>query len=213
MGTQLFSISEAMRFGWRTAKERFWFFAQVIIVLALISYGPGVIMRSFDRIELPTLVTMFFFLAGIVLWVIQLLISIGLMQIVLSFVDNRKTDISELFTGARFLVNYFLSSLLYALVVAVGFVLLVAPGVILMVRLQFYQYLVVDKNFGPVRALKQSWEMTKGAFWTLVLFWLSIVGINVLGIVALGIGLLWSVPTSVLAAGWVYRRLAQRSHA
>ncbi|MBI2050210.1 MAG: DUF975 family protein [Parcubacteria group bacterium] len=213
MGAQFFSISEAMRFGWRTAKERFWFFAQAIIVIALITYGPGVIMRSFDRIELPTLVTLFFFLAGIVFWVVQLLISIGLIQITLSHVDSRKTDIAELFTGARFLMDYVLGSFLFALIVGVGLVLLVVPGLIFLARFQFYQYVIVDKGAGSVQALKESWRITAGAFWQLVLFWLAVLGANILGFAALGIGLFWSIPATMLATGWVYRRLSHRSHA
>ncbi|MEK7188893.1 MAG: DUF975 family protein [Patescibacteria group bacterium] len=213
MGTPTFSISEALHFGWRTTRAHFWFFAQVIIIITLVSYGPGLIMQSFDRIELPTVVTLFFFLAGIVLWVIQLLISIGLTRIVLGFVDSRKTDIAELFSGARFLVNYVLATFAYALAVAAGFVLLVVPGVILMVRLQLFSYVIIDKDQGPIESLKESWKMTRGAFWHLALLWLAMLGINILGVIALGIGLLWSIPTTMLAAGWVYRRLSQRMHA
>jgi len=213
MGTKSFSINEAVNFGWRTVKKRFWFFVQIFIIVALIAYGPGVIMQSFDKVELPTLVAMFFFLAGIIFWVVQLLISIGLIQVVLAHVDSRKSDVSDLFTGTKFLVNYFLSSLAFGLVTGVGILLLVIPGLILIVRLQFYPYLIVDKGVGPIEALKGSWNMTAGSFWNLVLLALAAVGINMLGAVALGIGLLWSIPTTVLAVGWVYRRLSQHAHA
>ncbi len=213
MGAQFFSTSEAIRFGWRAAKARFWFFLRLIAVVLVVTYGPALIAQSFDRTELPTLAVLLFFLAGIVFWALQLLVSIGLLQIVLACVDSRKVGIEDLFGGARFLVNYFLGSLAYGLAVAAGFVFLVIPGIILMVRLQFYQYLIVDARMGPIEALKASWDITRGSFWNLALFWLAALGVNILGVLALGIGLLWSAPTAVLASGAVYRRLSQRPHA
>ncbi|MBI1961698.1 MAG: DUF975 family protein [Parcubacteria group bacterium] len=213
MGAQFFSISEAMRFGWRTAKKHFWFFLRLIAVVLVVTYGPALIAQSFDRTELPTLAVLLFFLAGILFWVLQLLVSVGLIQIVLTHVSGGRGHINDLFSGGRHVVNYFLGSLAYGLAVAAGFVLLVIPGIILMVRLQFYQYLIVDARMGPIEALKASWDITRGSFWNLALFWLAVIGVNILGLAALGIGLLWSAPTAVLASGVVYRRLSQRPHA
>lgn len=213
MSTQAFSISEALRFGWRTTKKHFWFFVQVLLIMGLITYGPGIIMGSFDDVALPTLATMFFFIAGVVLWVIQALISIGLIRIVLANVDNHKASLEDLFTGSRFLLNSILGSVAYALLIVVGFIFLIVPGIICMVRFQFYQYLIIDKDMNPIAALKESWRITRGSFWQLILFALAVVAVNFVGVFALGIGLLWSIPTTLLAIGWVYRRLSQKAHA
>ncbi|MDZ4221851.1 MAG: hypothetical protein U1C18_03155, partial [Patescibacteria group bacterium] len=195
MSTQAFSISEALRFGWRTTRAHFWFFVQVLLIMALITYGPALIMDSFDDVALPTLATLFFFFAGVVLWVIQLLLSIGLIQIVLTHVDNRKANLEDLFTGGRFLVNYFLGSVLYGLAVMGGLILLIVPGIIVAVRAQFYQYLIIDKNMGPLEALQKSWHITRGSFWNLAVLWLAVGMANIIGILALGVGLFWSIPT------------------
>ena len=40
-----------------------------------------------------------------------------------------------------------------------------------------------------------------------MLFWLALVGINILGMIALGVGLIATVPVSWLANAYVYRRL------
>lgn len=213
MTTQLFSISEALRFGWHTTKKHFWFFVQVLLIMGLITYGPGIIMRSFDDMALPTLVTIFFFIAGVALWVVQLLLSIGLIRIVLANVDNHKASLEDLFTGVPYLGNYVLGSLAYGLIVLLGLVMFVIPGIIFAVRFQFYQYLIVDKDMNPIAALKESWRITRGSFWQLILFALAVVAVNFVGVFALGIGLLWSIPTTLLAMGWVYRRLSQKAHA
>ncbi|OJI06355.1 hypothetical protein BK004_04295 [bacterium CG10_46_32] len=235
-----FSTNEAVSFGWRTAKQRFWFFLQVILVMAVVIYGPSLIMQSFKNIELPTIVTVFFFFAGIVFWVIQAFMSIGLIRVVLAHVDGHEAHISDLFTGGRFLVKYIVNVFLMALFVWVAiafvgalylFVFTVLPkflffllilvgtpflfvfGIIYAVRLQFAPYLVIDKNLGPLIAIKESWNITRGMFWDLVVLALILLAINLLGIVALGVGLLWSIPTSLLVFGFVYRKLSTRVHA
>ncbi|MBI2637042.1 MAG: DUF975 family protein [Parcubacteria group bacterium] len=213
MSTALFSVTEALAFGWRVARKRFWFFLQIIAIMLLVAYGPAVIMESFDRTELPTLAVLLFALAGVAFWVLQLVVSVGLVRIVLALVDGRPASLEDFFDGVRFVVGYFFGSLLYGLLVIAGLVLLVVPGVVFAVRFQLYLYLIVDRELGPVAALKESWRMTRGTFWNLVLLWLAALGVNILGIAALGVGLLWSIPTTMLATGWVYRRLSQRHHA
>jgi uncharacterized membrane protein len=171
------------------------------------------VANALDKIELPTIAVLFFFLFGIVFWGLQLLISIGVIKIALRFVSGSTSKLKELFSGAGLIINYVVSSVLYGLVVFFGFILLVVPGIIFAVRFQFYQYLVVDKNMGPIEALKVSWHITDGSFWNLVLYWLLVAGINILGILALGIGLLATIPTTVVATAWVYKKLSQKSHA
>jgi uncharacterized membrane protein len=91
--------------------------------------------------------------------------------------------------------------------VAIGFVFLIVPGIYLAVKYQFYDYLIVDKGMGPIEAIKRSGVLTEGVKWNLVLFWLALVGINILGMIALGVGLIATVPVSWLANAYVYRRL------
>jgi uncharacterized membrane protein len=51
-------------------------------------------------------------------------------------------------------------ALLLPLIVG-GFILLILPGIIVVVRSFFTQYFIVDKNMGPVEAIKASWALTK----------------------------------------------------
>jgi uncharacterized membrane protein len=58
-----------------------------------------------------------------------------------------------------------------------GFILLIIPGIILSIRLGFFDYLIVDKNSRIVESLKKSWEITKGQYLEFV-FALSFIGPN-----------------------------------
>jgi uncharacterized membrane protein len=94
-----------------------------------------------------------------------------------------------------------------------GFILLIIPGIYWAVRFSFSPLVVVDTGVGPVAAMKESWAITKGSFWKLFLFWLTVVLINLAGIVAIYIGLLITVPVTTLAMVFVYRELTRKKAA
>ena len=48
--------------------------------------------------------------------------------------------------------------------------MLLIPGVFFAVRTSFAPYLVVDKNLGPIEALKESNEMVTGYSWQILLY-------------------------------------------
>ena len=105
-------------------------------------------------------------------------------------------------------MNYLISAILAGVIVLAGLLLLVVPGIYLAIRLQYYKFLIVDKeNISPVMALKESWRMTEGHTWNLFLFMLLIILINFIGAMLLGIGLFVSVPVSLIAYAFLYRKL------
>ena len=60
----------------------------------------------------------------------------------------------------------------------------------------------------PSSAMKESWRITKGHKWQLVLLFLALLGINLLGILALVVGIFVTVPITMLAFAHAYRTLA-----
>lgn len=91
----------------------------------------------------------------------------------------------------------------------VGFCLLVIPGIYWSIRLYMFPWVLVDKDVGPFEAMRQSWEMTRGSCWNFFLLALLLGAVNILGMIALLFGLLITVPLSIVAIGYVYRRLEE----
>jgi len=88
--------------------------------------------------------------------------------------------------------NYFyivLANLLTIALVMMGFIALIIPGIIVLCRLSFVSYLVMDKNMDPIMAVEQSWKMTRGHGWTI--FFMGIVSffIMILGFLLLIVGI------------------------
>jgi uncharacterized membrane protein len=100
---------------------------------------------------------------------------------------------------------------LQALIVIGGFILLIIPGIFFALRLQFTCYLIVDKNLGPVEAVKTSWKITKGNAWNLFFLGILLGLINILGLLCLIVGLFVTVPLTMLATTFVYRKLLSAS--
>jgi uncharacterized membrane protein len=86
--------------------------------------------------------------------------------------------------------------------------LLIIPGIILSIRLGFFDYLIVDKDSKIIESLKRSWEITKGNVWNLFLLYILLGLINILGVFILIVGLFWSIPTTTIAKTFVYRKLS-----
>src|SRR4030067_690356 len=82
--------------------------------------------------------------------IVSLVVSVGAIRISLRLHDGGSASVRDLFAvdGPLFW-RYFLASVLYSLIVAVGFILLIVPGVIFSVRYVFYGYAVVERNARP----------------------------------------------------------------
>jgi len=75
------------------------------------------------------------------------------------------------------------------------------------IKYMFFGYFIVERGLGPVKALQQSNALTKGAKWDLFIFGLLLCGINLLGALVFLIGLFVTIPTTMVAIAYVYRRL------
>jgi uncharacterized membrane protein len=209
MTTGKFSMGEAIDFGWNTTKSNLIFFIGLMIVVGLILFIPGFISRLVKP-NAPDLS----YIINIASLVFQAIIQMGLIKIALIFCDKDKAEFSDLFSCFSLLSKYLFSSLLYGLIVTIGTVLLIIPGVVWAIKFQFFSYLVIDKGSGPIEAFKKSSVITDGAKWDLFVFGLLLGTINLLGALAFLIGLFITIPTTILALAFVFRKLlSQIEHA
>jgi uncharacterized membrane protein len=202
-----FSKKEAIKFGFNVAKSNVIFFLGVGVVWAfitIISQGLQSSLNSDNQFIAS-------FLVSLVMWVIGSMISMGIIYITLQFVDKKKPQVKDVFYTKN-LFNYILASIMKMLIVLVGYILLIIPGIIFSIKLQYSEFLIVDKGMDAVDSLKGSWELTKGVKWNLFLFGILLALINILGFLALLLGLLVTVPLSMVANAYVYRKLLSQTN-
>jgi len=202
MRPQKFSKSEAIQFGWTTTKNNLGFFIGLLIVVGLFYFVSSFITESIKAED-----SILSSIVSIIFWVLDIVIQMGLIRISLRFCDNGKGEFADLFSCFPLFFKYLFGSILYGLIVVGGMILLIIPGIIWGIKFQFFSCFIVDKGVGPIEALKRSSAITKGAKWDLFLFNLLLVLINLLGAICLLIGLFVTIPTTMVAWAFVYRRL------
>lgn len=209
-----FSRKEAIQFGWDLAKNNIWFFVKILLTAIIISSVLNFLIGALNfLIEAPRGNMTLAILLSLILMVVNLIIIMGFIKISLNFCYQKQSSIKDLFSYFSYyklIFTYLVSTIIYILIVLIGLLLLLIPGIIFIIRFQFYPYFIIDKNLGPIESLKKSWQATKGLTWHLFVFNLALSVINFLGFLALIIGIFWTIPTTMLARAFVYTKLLPR---
>jgi uncharacterized membrane protein len=187
-----FSKGEAVRFGWTIVMANLGLAIVAMIIMLMINAFP-----VYTESAVVALVSAFF----------TMVVALGVMRMALRFVDGERGELIDLFAKIPLVVPYLIASIIVGLVTTAGFILLVIPGIYWGLRLQFFGWVIVDKEVGALEATRVSWEITRGSAWQLFLMWWLLFFVNVLGFLVIGIGLLVTVPLSLVAMGHVYRTL------
>lgn len=107
----------------------------------------------------------------------------------------------------RFTTNLWGSAAIVGFAAVVGLAGLAATAVVY----GFYGYALIERDLGPVAALEESARITRGRRFKVLLWILSLLGINLVGTLALGVGLLVSFPMTLASNALLYRTLSPRS--
>jgi len=194
-----FTIKEVLSFGFAKAKKHFWYLTAILLMSLVLSGIINAISKD-EGFVLSSISTL-----------IGFIIEILLMKITLNILSDERVSwggIKNIWPTWRVYVNYIWGSILYGLIFIGGLILLIVPGIIWGLKYSQYAYLIVDKNMGPIEALKESGKITQGVKGKILLLILSSIGVVILGCLALVVGLLWAIPTAAIAWAYVYRKLS-----
>ena len=145
---------------------------------------------------------------SILSWLIGVFFLLGQVEIYIGLARGQDVDLNMLVGGGpRFLWGVF-ASFLMAIISTLGCCLLIVPGIIAGMGLQFTIYALVDQDLGPLEALSESWRLTEGYKLTLFLFNFVVV-CCFLGLfcVTMGIGALVAWPVIALMPAVMYHSL------
>lgn len=205
-----FSTGAAIRFGWETFKRRPWFFVGSTFLILLASGVANGLTSGIDAAftgspEEPSII------GTVVNFALGTLISMGATAFYLAAHDNPDTADLSLLWHPRPFWKFLGASILLSLAVAIGLVLLIVPGIIFGLMFMFATFVVIEREFGPIDAMNESNRLTRGHKWQLFGFVLVLLLINVLGLMALVVGILVSIPVSTLSFVHAYRVLGGKA--
>lgn len=198
-----FSIKEAVKHGWTLFKANKKILILATLLFMILSNLNGQGRGGWGRYH-----SEFSPLVWLVLFAVGIIVKIGWTKIMLHIEEGEKAHLKELFTHLEIFWRYLGVYLIYIVAVMIGFVLLIIPGFYVMLKYSFAPILILDKKDLKIsEAFKQSALMTKDIKWKLLGLFVVMVLLNILGVIALGVGLLVSIPVSTLAFVHVYKGL------
>ena len=211
MSDKIFEPFDPILFGWNTLKSNLSFFTVLMVIVAGLYYIVPLIQMIFmsDMVSTPQASMLWVGILSAFLYLIIYQVSeLGLITIALEFRDDVAHNIEDLFKNYRLFPNFLIATIIYGLMVAIGFILFIIPGIYLSLKYLFYGYLIVDRGLGPIEALKESGRMTDGAIKDLIVYLLTLwcgsaVIMMILGIFIIApLGFISAAISKELAAGF-----------
>lgn len=187
--------------GWRQLWKYFLELFLIIIISILIAL-PTAVGEIRDSLITPIL-GMFAVAYGVL---IEGPIGYGVSFAYLKAARGDKLKVTDMFEVFRNYLNAVLAGLLVGIIIVVGLVLLIIPGIIFACKLAFTPYLVVDRKREVIEAVKESWSMTGGHAWKVFFIGLLAIPIGIAGLIFFGVGIIVSIM-------WVSLALASLYHA
>jgi len=138
-------------------------------------------------------------------------IGMSLNWVFLRAARKEKIQVADMFSVfERNYWNAVGAGILKFIIIAVGFVLLIVPGIFLACRLAFVDYLIIDRKMDTMEALRTSWAMTRGHGWTIFGMGFLAIFIVIAGLLALLVGVFIAVMWFTAAFAILYHSVERR---
>ena len=193
------SFRDALSTGWTITKSRFPLLLAYLGTLILLGAARYFIEKPIDSMGVKAVL-------GIGFQIVNWYLTFNALGVSLKLIDEKEVTYADFWLPQSNFWFYVLATLLYGLIIGVGTLLLIVPGIIFGLMFMFYGYVMIEKNLGPIEALKESKRLTAGAKWDLFLFSLLAIGLNLLGVLALIVGVLVTMTITFIAMGHLYRQ-------
>ena len=194
-----FSITGVLKEGFRRTDGVKWIFMGSVLLYYIIQIVMGLIILTF----VPSLSQVI----DQIIAILTLPISVGIVMLGINRAREQEIHIHDIFNYFNDFPQLLLAYFFMVILIVVGFMLLVLPGIYLAVAYSFALPLIVDKKIGV-------WEAMELSRKTITKQWFSFFGLGIVAALFLivsaipfGIGLIWSLPTVYIAYGLLYHRL------
>ncbi|MBC8138341.1 MAG: hypothetical protein H8F28_20885, partial [Fibrella sp.] len=143
--------------------------------------------------------------SNLVAAVINAFIISSLFRMAIKQVRGENIELSDAFQFGDNIGAVILTTILYNIAVTIGILLCIIPGFIAVGGLMLAIPLSVDRGVSGPQALSMSWDKLKGQVLNAILLLLAVGVITTLSMIPCGLGLLVTVPLSILTSAIVYR--------
>lgn len=144
--------------------------------------------------------------------VVYSVLSFGAVAFYVEIAKGNKPKFSTFFIGFsdRLIFKIVLLYLLIQLIIIVGLIIFVIPGIIFMLVLFPANYILYEnQDISVVEVIKKCFKITRKAKIRVLLFYLSLTGWYVLGIITLGLLFIYVTPYVSVSTYYLYKSLLE----
>ncbi|MDP2630837.1 MAG: hypothetical protein Q8P56_05535 [Candidatus Uhrbacteria bacterium] len=209
---------------WRTTKRHIIFLGIISVASLLIGNSARLLEFLFQRfvplsVKYPVETARVSFLGDLtvdqlvynaLVFLLMVYVTAGIVRISVLLTSGGTVRIKDFFVSAKTYFFFLIGTIIYKLLLGIGLILLVIPGIIVGSVLFFWQYRYIERGGGLIEAFRESIRMTRGAKKEVFLFWFLAQAISLSGYLFLFVGHFFTYPLSFLALAYAYRALVKR---
>lgn len=134
--------------------------------------------------------------------------SVGFAYFSFSVIYGETPHLNQLFKGFDVFGKSFLAYLCYAIMIVVGVIFFIIPGIIVSLGFSLTFYVMADRpELSFSECLYESWQLTSGYRLKVLGLWLRFFPWYILGALCLGVGVLLVIPWHYTAVAKLYQQL------
>ncbi|GAG16690.1 unnamed protein product, partial [marine sediment metagenome] len=153
---------------------------------------------------IPSNLILLFWGFWFIAFVVQMYLTAGHHIFMLRMVRGEPYQIGDLFSGGRFVVRMLGNNLVMFILVGLGMMACIVPGVIVLLMFWPFVYVLVDTDARGLEPLSRAKDITSGNWGAVFLLFLAFVGIQFAGAIACLVPLLLTTPFVVLLFAVAY---------
>ena len=208
----LLDLSDVFSRAWTIYKNQMGICIAAILIVGAINFGLGMIDNAISSaVEVggrdPSAAAAVSIFCSLVTNLIAVWIGIGETLFFLKVARGHPVNFGELFQGGPWFLTTLFAGILAGLAVFLGLMLCIVPGIIFALMFSQFWYVIVDRNAGIIESLGLSKRLTDGNKVTLLGIYLLVFLINLGGLLACCIGLLFTASFTTLLGAVIYLAL------
>jgi uncharacterized membrane protein len=196
-----FAMGDALSYGWNAYWKNIGPMLVIAVVVVLIQIAFGAVASSIDATVPRVLVQIIGNLVG-------LLITLGWLRVALGITNGVKPELADVFKAEGYGI-FLLASILFYIGTVIGLILLIIPGIIFIATFGFYGFVIAERGDGVavLESLQRSAELTRGHRWTLFGMAIVLFLVNIVGLIACFVGVVFTLGITLITWAYLYRAL------
>ncbi len=205
-GNYKFEVGEVISEAWNKTKgfKRVFILALILIIVTqmVVMLVTGIIFNAILDLGIAGAL-----IQQLILLLVIMPIQMGVFLLGIKRSVNADVNVTSIFNHFDKTLKLFLTMLLMWIILTIGFLLFIIPGIYLSIAYFMAMPLVVEKDMGIWEAMETSRKAITKRWFTMFLYCIVMSIIVFISMIPLGIGLIWTLPMAMIGYAIIYRNM------